>query len=138
MKEELIIEAVVDNLNAVNLFVHKSIEQFEISKRTLMQLDLVVEEIFVNIANYAYAPNTGLVKILLNMETEPLSISLTFIDSGIPYNPLEQSDPDISLSIDDRQIGGLGIFLTKNFVDDISYQFVNGQNVLRITKSMCS
>ena len=138
MQEELVIEAIVDNLNAVNLFVHKSIEQFEVSKRTLMQLDLVVEEIFVNIASYAYSPNTGLVKILLKTDIEPLSISLTFIDSGVPYNPLEKSDPDVNLSVDDRQIGGLGIFLTKNFVDDISYQFVDGQNVLHLTKDMCS
>ena len=136
MKEELVIEAVVDNLDAVNLFVHKFIEQFEISKSTLMQLDLVVEEIFVNIASYAYSPNTGLVKILLNIETAPLAISLTFIDSGIPYNPLEQSDPDVNLPVDDRQIGGLGIFLTKNIADDISYQFVDGQNVLQLTKSL--
>ena len=138
MKEELVIEAVVDNLDDVNLFVHKSIEQFEVSKRTLMQLDLVVEEIFVNIANYAYSPNTGLVKILLQTDIEPLSISLTFIDSGVPYNPLEKSDPDVDLSADDRQIGGLGIFLTKNLVDDMSYQFVDGQNILQLTKNLYS
>ena len=134
MKEELVIEAVIDNLDDVNLFVHKSIKQFEVSKRALMQLDVVVEEIFVNIASYAYSPNTGLVKILLQTDIEPLSISLTFIDSGVPYNPLEKSDPDVNLSADDRQIGGLGIFLTKNFVDDISYQFLDGQNILKIEK----
>ena len=136
MKEELVIDAVVDNLNAVNLFVHKSIEQFEVSKRTLMQLDLVVEEIFVNVASYAYAPNTGSVKILIEANEEPLTVSLTFIDSGVPYNPLEKSDPDVNLSVDDRQIGGLGSFLTKNLVDEISYQFVDGQNVLQLTKSL--
>ena len=100
MKEELVIEAVIDNLDDVNLFVHKSIEQFEVSKRTLLQLDLVVEEIFVNIANYAYAPNTGSVKILSEVNGE--SVSLTFIDSGVPYNPLEKSDPDVNLSAYDR------------------------------------
>ena len=136
MKEELVIEAVIDNLDAVNLFVHKYIEQFEVSKRTLMQLDLVVEEIFVNVASYAYAPNTGSVKILIEAKEEPLTISLTFIDSGVPYNPLEKSDPDVNLSADDRQIGGLGIFLTKNLVDDMSYQFIDGQNVLELTKSL--
>ena len=136
MKEELVIEAVIDNLDDVNLFVHKSIEQFEVSKRTLMQLDLIVEEIFVNVASYAYAPNTGSVKILIEVKEEPLTVSLTFIDSGVPYNPLEKSDPDINLSADDRQIGGLGIFLTKNLVDDISYQFVDGQNILQLTKSL--
>ena len=136
MKEELVIEAVIDNLDAVNSFIHKSIEQFEVSKRTLMQLDLVVEEIFVNVASYAYTPNTGLVKILIEAKEKPLTVSLTFIDSGVPYNPLEKSDPDINLSVDDRQIGGLGIFLTKNLVDDITYQFVDGQNVLQLTKSL--
>ena len=136
MKEELIIEAVVDNLEAVNLFVHKFIEQFEVSKRTLMQLDLIVEEIFVNIASYAYSPNTGSVKILIEAKEEPLTVSLTFIDSGVPYNPLEKSDPDINLSVNDRQIGGLGIFITKNLVNDISYRFVDGQNVLQLTKSI--
>ena len=136
MKEELVIEAVVDNLDAVNSFVHKSIEQFEVSKRTLMQLDLVIEEIFVNVASYAYAPNTGSVKILIEVKEEPLTVSLTFIDSGVPYNPLEKSDPDINLSVDDRQIGGLGIFLTKNLVDDISYKFIDGQNILQLTKSL--
>ncbi len=136
MKEELVIKAVIDNLDDVNFFIHKSIEQFDISKRTLMQLDLVVEEIFVNIASYAYSPNTGLVKILLETEVEPLSISLTFIDSGVPYNPLEKSDPDVNLSADDRQIGGLGIFLTKKLVNNMSYQFVGGQNVLQLTKSL--
>lgn len=136
MKEELIIEAVVDNLEAVNLFVHKFIEQFEVSKRTLMQLDLIVEEIFVNIASYAYSPNTGSVKILIEAKEEPLTVSLTFIDSGVPYNPLKKSDPDINLSVNDRQIGGLGIFITKNLVDDISYKFVDGQNVLQLTKSI--
>ena len=136
MKEELVIEAVVDNLDAVNSFVHKSIEQFEVSKRTLMQLDLVIEEIFVNVASYAYAPNTGSVKILIEVKEEPLTVSLTFIDSGVPYNPLEKSDPDVDLSADDRQIGGLGIFLTKNLVDDISYKFIDGQNILQLTKSL--
>ena len=134
MKEELVIEAVVDNLDEVNLFVHKFIEQFEVSKRTLMQLDLIVEEIFVNVASYAYAPNTGSVKILIEAKEEPLTVSLTFIDSGVPYNPLEKSDPDVNLSADDRQIGGLGIFLTKNFVDNISYQFLDGRNILKIEK----
>ena len=136
MKEELVIEAVVDNLDAVNSFVHKSIEQFEVSKRTLMQIDLIVEEIFVNVASYAYAPNTGSVKILIEAKEEPHTVSLTFIDSGVPYNPLEKSDPDINLSVDDRQIGGLGIFLTKNLVDEISYKFVDSQNILQLTKSL--
>lgn len=136
MKEELVIKAVVENLDSVNSFIHKAIEQFEVSKRTLMQLDLVVEEIFVNIANYAYAPNIGSAKILLNIDTDPVSVSLTFIDSGMPYNPLKRTDPDVNLSAEARKIGGLGVFLTKNLVNDISYQYIDGQNILKIKKHL--
>ena len=135
MKSELIIEATVDNLVSVHSFIHQSIEKLNFSNRTLMQLDLVVEEIFVNIASYAYSPNVGLAKILVNIETVPSAIEITFIDSGVPYNPLDKSDPNINLSAEEREIGGLGIFLTKNLVDDISYQYIDGQNVLQLTIS---
>ena len=136
MKEELIVEAVVDNLEIVNDFVHRFISQYQCSKRTVMQLDLIIEEIFVNIASYAYAPDTGSAKISLEIVQEPLKVTLTFIDTGIPYNPLINSDPDISLGVEDRQIGGLGIFLTKKLVNDISYRYEDGQNILQLTKSL--
>ena len=130
--QELVIEAKIENLDKLNEFVHNAISDLNFEKKSIMQLDLIVEEIFVNIANYAYSPKTGLAKILLDIKCE--WISLTFIDSGIPYNPLEQSDPDVNLSVDEREIGGLGIFLTKKFVDKISYQYINNQNVLTIEK----
>ena len=136
MKKELTVEAVVSNLDSVHDFIHSSISQYKCSNRTIMQLDLVVEEIFVNIASYAYAPNTGLAKILLELEQEPLTITLTFIDTGVPYDPLSKVDPDINLDVEDRQIGGLGIFLTKKMVDDINYQYSDGQNILQLTKSL--
>ena len=132
--QELIIEAKIENLDKVNEFVHNSISDLQFTKKSVMQLDLIVEEIFINIASYAYAPKTGLVKILSDVKDE--FVSLTFIDSGVPYNPLEQSDPDINLSAEERDIGGLGIFLTKSLVDDISYRYVDGQNVLQLTKSL--
>lgn len=136
MREELVVEAVVENLDIVNDFVHHSILQYQCSKRTVMQLDLIVEEIFVNIASYAYSPNSGSVKIFLEIEPDPIAVTLTFIDTGVPYNPLINSDPDINLSVEDRQIGGLGIFLTKKLVNDISYRYEEGQNVLQFTKSL--
>lgn len=136
MKEELVVEAIVDNLDIVNEFIHRFISQYQCSKRTVMQLDLIVEEIFVNIASYAYAPDIGSAKILLDIEPEQLTATLTFIDTGVPYNPLNNSDPDISLAAEDRQIGGLGIYLTKKLVNDISYQHKDGQNILQFTKSL--
>ena len=131
--QELIIDATVENLDRVNEFVHKTIAETDCTKKAVMQLDLIVEEIFVNIANYAYEA-TGLVKIV--SEVSNGFISLTFIDSGIPYNPLDKADPDISLSAEDRNIGGLGIFLTKKLVEDISYKYVDGQNILQLSKSL--
>lgn len=130
--QELVIEAKNENLDKVNEFVHAIISDSTFTKKSIMQLDLIVEEIFVNIANYAYAPKTGLVKILSDIDGD--CISLTFIDSGVPYNPLEKSDPNINLSVEERDIGGLGIFLTKKLVDDISYQYINEQNVLKFKK----
>ena len=136
MKEELIVDATVENLETVREFINKTLEPHNCNPRALMQLDLVVEEIFVNIASYAYSPTTGKAKIELDMSAKPLEIDLTFIDSGTPYNPLEQADPDLTASIDERPIGGLGIFLTKKLVDSISYDYVDGQNVLRFRKSL--
>lgn len=134
MREELIVDAKVEELETVHAFIHKALAPCNIPKRALMQLDLVVEEIFVNIASYAYSPTTGKAKIELDMSAEPLEVDLTFIDSGTPYNPLEQADPDLTLSIEEREIGGLGIFLTKKMVDSISYNYIDGQNVLRFKK----
>lgn len=136
MKEELIVEVTVENLDVVNDFIHRFISSYKCSKRRVMQLDLIVEEIFVNIASYAYAPDTGSAKILLKIEPEPLAVTLSFIDTGVPYNPLINSDPDITLAAEDRQIGGLGIFLTKKLVNDISYRYDDGQNILQFTKSL--
>ena len=132
---ELVIDALVENLDAVHDFVHNSIADLGCSKKFIFQLDLVVEEIFVNIAEYAYTPNVGLAKILSEVDGDSKKVSLTFIDSGVEYDPLKKSDPDIDLELEERQIGGLGIFLTKNLVDDISYRYVDGQNILQIMKS---
>ena len=134
MNEELIVEALVEKLDTVQSFVHKHIEKFDCSKRKIMQMDLIVEEIFINIASYAYAPNIGSVKILLNVDSDSKIVSMTFIDSGVEYNPLQKSDPDVNLSVEEREIGGLGIYLTKNLVDSISYQYVDGKNILQFTK----
>ncbi len=133
---ELVIDALVENLDKVQDFVHNSIADLNCPKKFIFQLDLVVEEIFVNIAEYAYTPNVGSAKILLDVDVDSKNISMTFIDSGFEYNPLERNDPDINLALEERQIGGLGIFLTKNFVDDISYRYVDGQNILQIKKSV--
>ena len=130
--EKLTIEATVENLSDVTEFITSSLEEKDCSMKTIMQMELVIEEIFVNVASYAYRPNVGNVTIC--KEVDDKSITISFIDSGVDYNPLEHEDPDINAEIDDREIGGLGIFLVKKNVDEVSYERKDGQNILTIKK----
>ena len=101
-----------------------------------MHLALAVEEVFVNIANYAYAPETGPARVRVEVAEEPLCASITFIDHGVPYDPLAKEDPDITLSAEDREVGGLGVFMTKQLMDDVRYEYVDGCNILTISKDL--
>ncbi len=132
--KELSIEADVENLSAVMDFMNNTLSETNCSMKTLMQLELVVEEIFVNIANYAYGKGKGLAVLRIELEEDPPAAIFTFLDSGLPYNPLEHEDPDVTQKLEDRPIGGLGIFLVKKNVDDIRYEYQDGQNTLCFRK----
>jgi anti-sigma regulatory factor (Ser/Thr protein kinase) len=132
--EKLTIEAKVENLATVTEFITSSLEEKDCSIKIIMQMELVIEEIFVNVASYAYRPNIGSVTICKEFEESPQAVIITFIDSGIEYNPLEHEDPDINAGIDERSIGGLGIFLVKKNVDEISYERKDGKNILTMKK----
>ena len=134
--KELTIEAEVDNLNEVLAFVDEQLEQLNCAMKVQMQIDVAVEEIFVNIANYAYVPGKGSATICVEWETEPRTVSITFADRGMPYDPLQKEDPDISLSAEDREIGGLGIYMVKKSMDEVTYEYRDGQNILRIRKQL--
>lgn len=134
--KELVIEAKTENLHAVLAFVDEALENVHCSKDVQMPLELAVEEIFVNIASYAYHPETGSATIRVELMAEPLSVKLTFIDHGVPYDPLSKEDPDMTQSIEKRPIGGLGIFLVKKNVDDVHYEYRNRQNILTIRKKL--
>ena len=133
---ELTLEAKVENLDDVIAFVDSALEAIDCPPRTQMQIDISVEELFVNIANYAYAPNVGMATIKVNIQKDPKEIAITFIDSGVPYNPLAKKDPDITLSSEERQIGGLGIFMAKKSMDKVEYKYTDGQNMLTIKKNI--
>ena len=133
---ELTLEAKVENLDDVIAFVDSALEAIDCPPRTQMQIDISVEELFVNIANYAYAPNVGMATIKVNTQKDPKEIAITFIDSGVPYNPLAKKDPDITLSSEERQIGGLGIFMAKKSMDKVEYEYTDGQNMLTIKKAI--
>lgn len=133
---ELVIEALVENLPQVSDFVDQHLEAADCPMKAQMQIDIAVEEIFVNIANYAYAPDKGNATVQVEVSDEPITVTITFIDHGIPYDPLAREDPDISLPAEQRDVGGLGIFMTKKVVDDIFYEYKDGQNILRLKKKL--
>jgi len=134
--KELTIEAKVENLPDVLAFVDEQLEAHNCPMREQMQLDVAVEELFVNIASYAYNPEVGPATILVQTEGDPLSVIITFVDHGVPYDPLAKEDPDITLSADERQIGGLGIFMVKKSMDEVVYRYEDGKNILSIKKQI--
>lgn len=132
--EKITVEASVDNLQQVIDFATEQLEAHDCPMKATMQMELVIEEIFVNIASYAYQSGNGSATICIDFAENPMAAVVTFVDSGEPYNPLERDDPDTTLAIDERDIGGLGIFLVKKNVDDISYKYEGGQNILTVKK----
>ena len=133
--KELKIEARTENLNQVMAFVDESLEEAGCSMKAQIQIDVAVEEVFVNIAQYAYAPGTGEAVIRVETEKNPGTVEIVFIDSGIPFNPLAVKEPDVTLSASDRKIGGLGIFMVKKSMDDVNYEYVDEKNILTIKKT---
>ena len=133
---ELEVAAIQDNLKDVFEFVNSELKERTDNKTLMRQIKLCVEEIFLNISSYAYHPGTGNAKIILRLEGDPVPIrvSITFIDKGRPFNPLSEGNPDTESDLDERQVGGLGIFLVKNSADDIYYEFKNDQNMLTFVK----
>ena len=133
---ELTIEAKTENLHQALSFVDGCLEQAACPMKIQMQIDVAVEELYVNIASYAYAPETGPVTIRVETEADPSRVSVTFMDRGVPYDPLKKPDPDVTLSAEERQIGGLGIYMVKKSMDGMEYAYQNGQNILTIHKNI--
>ncbi len=131
-RDSLEIDAAPENLADVQAFIEERIG--DCSPKALMQLGLVAEEVFINIASYAYAPNTGKATVRIVRDSD--AATLVFTDRGIPYDPLKRDDPDVTLSAEARRVGGLGIYLTKKLTDDVQYEYRDGQNVLTLTKRL--
>ncbi|MBO4880024.1 MAG: ATP-binding protein [Clostridia bacterium] len=131
---ELEIEADTANLPEVLSFIGEHIAPLGPSEKTKMQLDLAAEEIFVNIADYAYAPGKGKAKILVETDETAHEAVIIFSDEGRPFDPTAMSDPKLSAPADERTPGGLGIFLTKKLIDGISYEYRDGKNILKLIK----
>ena len=134
--KELTLDADVKNLDEVLAFVDEQLEVHDCSPKMQMQIDVAVEELFVNIAHYAYNPETGPATVRVEIQENPLSVIITFIDNGVPYDPLAKPDPDVTLSAEEREIGGLGIYMVKKSMDNIEYEYKDGQNILKIQKNL--
>lgn len=134
--KELTIDAKVENIEKVTAFVDEQMESLRCPVKAQMQIDIAIDELFGNIAHYAYHPEIGPVTVRVEIQETPPSVVITFIDNGVPYDPLAKEDPDISLSAKERQLGGLGIYMVKKSMDDITYEYKDGQNILRIKKNI--
>ena len=132
--KELRVKAEVSELDKVLSFTDTILESMGCSMKAQMQIDVAVEEIFVNIAHYAYPSGDGEAVIRIGADEANRAVSITFIDQGIPYDPLKNEDPDITLSAEERPIGGLGIFMVKKSMDDVSYEYKDNRNQLTIKK----
>lgn len=127
-------EAKEESLSALNMAIESAMEDEGLPMKVVTQVLLVVEEIFVNIARYAYAPGSGEATVELFVEKGLLT--LRFTDRGTPYDPLSHEDPDITKAVEDREIGGLGILLTKRIMSDARYERRDGQNIFTLTKEL--
>ncbi len=134
--KELTLPATIENIEKVTAFVNEQLEEIECPMKAQMQIDIAIDELFGNIAHYAYNPETGPATVRVEVTEEPISVVITFIDHGVPYDPLKKDDPDITLSAEERAIGGLGVFMVKKTMDEISYEYMDGKNILRIKKNM--
>ena len=118
------------------IYVDERLEALDCPPKAQMQIDVAIDELFGNIAHYAYEHGTGPATVRVDVEQQPLAVRITFIDHGKPYDPLAKEDPDVTLSAEERQIGGLGIFMVKKTMDDVKYEYRDGQNILTDKKRL--
>ena len=136
--KELTIEATPENVDKAIEFVDEMLEKYGCGMKEQMAIDVAVDELFANIAHYAYNPETGYATVKVEVVEDPLSVEITFVDNGKPYDPLAKADPDTTQSIEDREIGGMGILIVKKSMDAVDYEYKDGKNILTIKKKFHS
>ncbi len=134
--KKLTMSAKKENIPEVVDFVDRELDELGCSEKTKSQINIAIDELFSNIANYAYGEENGEVTVVIENDSMPCAVSISFQDEGKPFNPLEIGDPDVTLSARDRKIGGLGIFMVKKSMDDVQYEYRGGKNILTIRKTL--
>jgi len=132
--KEWTFEAKIDRIPWLTEQVDGLLEGLDCPMKAQMQIDVAIDEWMANIASYAYGNGVGEVTVRFDFQPDDRTVVLTFIDSGVPYDPLAKPDPDVTLSVDKRAVGGLGIFLIKKTMDDMTYARQDGRNVFTIRK----
>ncbi|MBR5926425.1 MAG: ATP-binding protein, partial [Firmicutes bacterium] len=136
LMKEITVDAKIDSMNEVLAFVDAELEALDCPMKAQAQIDVAIDELFSNIAFYAYHPDTGPATVRVEVEEDPLAVIITFLDNGMPYDPLSAKEPDTTLSAEDRPVGGLGVLIVKKSMDDVSYEYKDGQNILKIKKNL--
>ena len=134
--KELTVAASIDKVSVVTEFIDAQLEALDCPMKAQMQIDIAIDELFSNIAFYAYGDGEGEATVRFEELENPRAVRITFIDSGIPYNPLAAEDPDVTLSAEERKIGGLGVFMVKKSMDELVYENRDGKNMLSILKKL--
>lgn len=134
--KEITLKAEKSNIPVATEFVEALLEGAACPMKPMMQINIALDEILSNIASYAYEGSDGEFCMRVDLEKKPGFAVITFEDSGVPYNPLEKDDPDLTLSAEERAIGGLGIFMVKKTMDEMEYEYSDGKNILTIVKKI--
>ena len=134
--KEMTVTSSVEQIKPVTDFINAQLSELMCPEESRLQIDIAVDEIFGNIIHYAYEPNNGPVTIRFSVEDDPLSVIITFIDHGIPFDPLRNAPPDLSIPLRNRPIGGLGLFVVQNTMDDVTYRYEDDRNILTIRKNI--
>ena len=135
-RSELEVEATDENLPVVQAFIEQHLEENDCPMKARMQIDIAIDELFGNISNYAYKPDVGPATVRVEVDNDPAAVIITFIDGGRQFDPLSADDPDTTLPASERRIGGLGLFLVRKTMDEITYEYREGKNILRIRKNI--
>ena len=133
--KHFVVENQIEELSALAEKIDDLAEKWELSQALAMNINLVIEEALSNIIFYAFA-DTDKHKIEISISLENSSLSIKITDDGIPFNPLLQQQPDINLPAEDRPVGGLGIFLISQIMDEMHYARQKNQNILILNKSI--
>ena len=131
--KEIVVDSKFENVKTLTDFVESSLGPLNPSPKAIMQIGVAIDELFSNVVRYSGSSN---MKLILNVNEDVLTAKLTFIDEGVAYDPLKKTDPDVSLPAEDREIGGLGIFLVKKIMDGVEYKRDGEKNVLTVVKKL--